>query len=115
MGFDSLRISAEANYRDEGLYAVSMWSLPGLDAADIAREVGTEELPHGQIRASTVGRLRAAGFEVVRSEPVPGRAPGHVDVILARPLTEEAADALRAEFDPGQPNPVARGRGGARG
>jgi hypothetical protein len=113
MATESLSVSAEENFRDTGVYAVSMWSIPGMSPSEIARAVGSTWLPHGQIRASTIGRLRAAGFEVRPSPANPNEPQGHVDVILDRPLSEEAATALRATFDQPERNPVALGRGGA--
>ena len=103
MAFDDLKRAAEAHYRQHGVYALSMYSRPDLTAAEIAQVVGGEALPHQQMRASTVGRLRGNGFEVVPSEP----PPAHVDVLLQGPLTEEVAAALVATFNPPEPNPVA--------
>jgi hypothetical protein len=99
---DDLARSAEANYRDRGEYALSFWSFAGMTASEIAVKVGTDDLPHSKLRASTVGRLRAAGFEVVSSEP----PSGHVDVKLPGPVTDAIANDLDVGFDPPIVNPV---------
>lgn len=100
-----LEISAEANYRYRAEHALSCWSFVGKTAGEIAVAVGTDDLPHGKLRASTAGRLRAVGFEAVSSEP----PPGHVDVKLPGPVTDAIANDLELAFDPPIVNPVRRG------
>src|SRR5438046_3038630 len=96
-----LEDSAEVHFRDRGYYALSAWSFAGRTPDEIARAVGTDSLPHARMRASTVGRLRANGFEVDKSEP----PPGHVDIRLDGPLSDTSAVALEASFGAPLRNP----------
>jgi hypothetical protein len=48
-----------------GYPALSGWSIDGLSAEQIARQVGTKRLPHDEIRAVPAGKLRGAGYEVI--------------------------------------------------
>jgi hypothetical protein len=100
-----LEISAEQHFRRFGHYALSFWSVPGKTAEQIAEQIGTEDLPHGTLRACPVERLRRLGYEVMFS----GR-PWHVSVILPSPPSDRDWDNLEQAFDPPQPNPVARRR-----
>lgn len=77
-----LATNANTHYDEFGVYALSVYSTPGLDADEIARRV---PLPHSKIRESTVGRLRSRGYDVV-SSPGP---PGHADLKLPDPPTED--------------------------
>jgi len=54
-------------------------------------------LPHGRIGVATVGRIRAAGGDVIRTS---GRSPNHATVVG---LTPEVASGL---FTPTIPNPA---------
>lgn len=92
--------SVEIHYRATTTYGLSAFSVPGADAAAIA---AAAVVPHRKIRQTTVGRLRASGFEVVASEP----PPHHVDVMLPGPITDETYELLNAAFDPPEANPTA--------
>lgn len=94
-----LVLGAQAHFDSEGVHALSVYSVPGRTAAEIA--VGVP-LRHSKIRTSTVGRVRAAGYEVV-SSPGP---PGHADLVLPTPPTEDDWSALDSAFDPPRPNPA---------
>jgi hypothetical protein len=94
-----LVLGAQSHFDARGIYALSVFSVPGISADEIARGV---PLPHSMIRESTTGRLRAAGYEVVRS---PG-PPGHADLMLPNPPTDDDWRALDAAFDPPRPNPT---------
>lgn len=89
-----LVLGAQAHFDSEGLHALSVYSAPGRTAAEIA--VGVP-LRHSKIRTSTVGRVRAAGYDVV-SSPGP---PGHADLVLP---TDDDWSALDSAFDPPRPN-----------
>jgi hypothetical protein len=54
-------------------------------------------IPHGQVGVTTVGEIRAAGGDVVRT---PGRSPHHATLIG---LSPEEASRL---FTPTIPNPA---------
>ena len=95
-----LETNAQTYYDEFGEYALSVYSLPGRSADEIAL---LASLPHAKIRASTVGRLRAAGYRVV---PSPG-PPGHADLELPDPPTEDDWRALDALFDPPRRNSAA--------
>ena len=94
-----LVLGAQAHFDSEGIHALSVYSAPGRTAAEIA--VGVP-LRHSKIRTSTVGRVRAAGYEVVSS---PGPS-GHADLLLPTPPTENDWSALDSAFDPPRPNPA---------
>lgn len=98
---EDLQTSAMTHYDELGYYALSVYSLPDLTVDEIATAA---RLPHSKIRESTVGRLRAHGYEVV---PSPGTA-GHADLRLPGPPTEDHWKVLDALFDPPRPNPVGR-------
>ena len=98
--------SAEVHFRERGEDALTVWSLPDRTAEEIVLATGEKFFPHGQVRASTAGRLRAAGFEVVESEPNPDEPPGHIDVKPNGRLDNAGADAFTAAFDPPIPNPL---------
>jgi hypothetical protein len=106
MPYESLEDNAIATFRKSGYYGVSAFSLPGLTADEIAVAVGTRWLPHGQLRKSSVLRLRAAGFDELIPVPPPD---GHIDIKVEAP-TESVLSMLALLFDSPQPNPVARGR-----
>ena len=75
-----------------GAAGVSVESAAGLSVAELARGI-----PHGQIGVTTVGRVRAAGGDVVRTS---GRSANHATPVG---LTPEAASAL---LRPTVPNPA---------
>jgi len=54
-----------------GDFAISAASLPDKTADELARLSG---LPHPKIRETIVGKLRAAGYDVLRDEPPEGHA-----------------------------------------
>ena len=96
-----LEINAYTHYDEHGTYALSVCSLPTRDFDLVAR---VANLPNRQLRVSSVGRIRDAGYEVVRSEP----PPAHADLILRGEPTDEDWETLRAVFDPPVPNPYPR-------
>ena len=94
-----LALGAESHFDQEGFYALSVFSVPGQTADEIATGV---PLPHSAIRESTVGRVRAAGYDVV---PSPG-PPGHADLLFAAPPTAADWRMLNEIFDPPHRNPA---------
>jgi hypothetical protein len=108
MSARTMQVSAAKAKLDEGAHTLSSWSFPGLDAPGVARaakEVDPTTLPHSVIRASTAGRIRAAGYELVATDP----QPGHYSLMLPDPPTDDDWAALNSIFGEPQPNPVARG------
>ena len=94
-----LAVGAQSHFDAHGFYALSVYCVPGRTADEIAIGV---PLRHSNIRASTVGRLRSAGYEIVAS---PG-PPGHADLVLPTPPTDHDWKALDRVFDPPRPNPA---------
>lgn len=97
MAMADLRRSAQIHFDHEGRYALSVFCGVDASADAIARAAS---LPHPKIRQSTVGRIRRAGFDVVRSEG----PPGHADLVLPDPPTDDDWRALEAAFDPPRHN-----------
>lgn len=75
-----------------GVAGVSVESAAESSVVELAAGV-----PHGQVGVTTVGRVRAAGGDVVRTS---GRSPNHATLVG---LTPEAASAL---LTPTVPNPA---------
>jgi hypothetical protein len=101
MALDTLRVNAFTHFDEHGEFAISVFSAPGLDIEQLAL---LADQPHPKIRISTAGRVRAAGYEIVRSEE---EALGHADVKLPSEPTDDMLDALRSAFDDPEPNPAA--------
>lgn len=102
-------LPAAADEDDDGIWGISVQSAPGMTPEDLARVM---PIRNGQIRVSTVGRIRrlGTGFDVVATAG-PGR---HATATLpSRPVTEKDAQALESAFDAPVPNPAhpPRGRG----
>lgn len=93
--------NARASFEEVGAYGLSVWSVPDLDADGIvrlARSHGREYLPHGQVRASTVGELRPYTLHIDEPE-------GHYLLQLPTPPAEADWDALERAFADPQPTP----------
>lgn len=97
-----LALSVQSHFDTEGVYALSVFSVPGKTADEIVSGVF---LPHSTLRESTVGRLRAAGYDVV-SSPGP---PGHADLILPNSPTDDDWQALDETFDAPRPKEATMG------
>jgi hypothetical protein len=111
-----LRVSAEkyeAKY--PGRYALSFWSRPGLTAAQIAQQVGSNKLPHPKLRKSTATRIRGLVMSD-GGQPVLVQTgdPDHYTLPLPTPLNDDDLDLIASAFDPPEPNPVAMPSGGRR-
>jgi hypothetical protein len=98
--------SAEAAFREFGVYGLSVWAVANLNAEKIvrhARHHDTESqhyLPHPQMRTSTVGQLRRRGFDLEPDSP-----RGHYLLTIPTPPTDDDWDALEQEFGEPQPTP----------
>jgi hypothetical protein len=98
--------SVAIEFEDSGQYSLSVWSHPSHDAhriVEAARQLPGSNLPHSQMRLSTAGRLRAAGFELVATD-----LPGYYSLVLPSPQTDATWRALDGAFDPPQPTPPLR-------
>ena len=90
-------------------YCISVNAVPGLTLDEIASHA---KRPNAMLRHSTVGAIRAAGFQIAET---PGRrlVDGHCDVYLAGGRDHQPTDlhlvALQAAFDDDPiPNPFRR-------
>lgn len=102
--------SAEVCLENEGFYGISFFSFPGMDADEIAREVGIvrEEtplrlMPNPSMRQATAGAVRALGYPLD-----PDNSPrGHVALRFDGPPTDADWEALDDVFQPPEDNPIA--------
>lgn len=100
---DRIIASAVANFRDCGIYALSVWSAPEMTAEEIVRSVRSRnprDLKHGQMRTTTAGRLRTCGFELVEDGP-----EMHYSLTLPSPPADTDWDVLEQTFDDPEPTP----------
>jgi hypothetical protein len=93
-----------------GTNGLSVWSASGLSADDIVRLARSFDdptadppkryMPNGQVRVSTVGQLRARGFELLPDSPF-----GHYLLAIPTPTAEDDWEALQEEFGPARKSP----------
>jgi hypothetical protein len=109
---EDIRVQAEGEYLrlereddPEPVYGLSVWSLPAVSAEAVAEAVGTDDLPHKRMRATTVRDLEACGYEVVPSGP-----PSHATIVFPGPPTYDDWQNLQQSFGDPMDNPVARAR-----
>lgn len=89
---------AEDEFEENGRYAISC----GADADMTLDELAmANQRPNRLIRKSTVGRLRAAGFDVMP----PTGPTRHSDLLFPGPVTDELFAAFEDAFDDAEPNP----------
>lgn len=85
-------------FETNGRYALSV----GADAEmDLHQLCMANRRQNRQIRKSTVGRLRTAGFEV----SWPTGKKRHSGLVFPSEPTDDLWDALEEAFDPAEPNP----------
>lgn len=94
----TLRIAVETCQERHGLYGLSFWGDNGLTLDEIATLAG---LPQSRVRVSTVGVLRSAGLEPVRS----GRHP-HLTIKWGTSPTDDELESLARLFSEDVPNPA---------
>lgn len=97
---DSVRRSSEVSHALYGFYGVSVFLAFELTVEELVRRI--PELSPGrykQLRTSTVGRIRQAGFQFLASGEWP-----HYDIVLAD-LVDETIESLRTCFGPPFANP----------
>ena len=93
-----LRIAIEACRRRAGFYGLSFCGENSLSVPEITRL--TTRLPQPRIRVSTIGRLRALGYELYRSGPRP-----HLTLKFEISPTDSGLKELVGAFGPDIPNP----------
>lgn len=106
MTSQNLTDNAKIVYGDLGRWGVCVGSYPDMTAEDIATDM---KYRGRNMRVSTIGELRAAGFDVI---PDPEEGPVHALVTLPEPPSEAQWEHLRSCFGPRQPNPVYQVPGG---
>ncbi len=97
-----LALAAEINHRKWGSFALSVFAHHGADLDTLARKACR---PHAVVRVSTVGALRAAGYDVADCDD-----RWHCDLTLGGRHTSADWARLRGLFDRPVENP-ARSRG----
>jgi hypothetical protein len=106
-----LERSVEVHFERHGVWALSLWSFPDMDAQQIAsevgvvaRELGIRLLPNPMLRWTTAGDLRALGYSLE-----PGGGPrGHVTLTFSGAPSEEDWRNLEQAFSRPERNPIAK-------
>ncbi len=100
-----LREQAEDSFAEHGKHTLSVWvAVKGEEETDeevIARLATEAPIPNRQLRATTVGTLRALGFQVVKT----GRNPRHYDVDIGS-VEPEAIERFMNAFGNPRRNPA---------
>jgi hypothetical protein len=94
---DTMMRSAELHFELEGEYGLSAYCIPETPMEQIAVAA---TLPHGVLRASTVGDLRRRGFDVVPDEPP------HALIKLPNPPADSDLARVDECFGEPVPNPA---------
>jgi hypothetical protein len=97
---ETLSKTALAHYDVYDEYAVSVRSAPGMTADELAYV--KPPLPQQNLRETTVGALRQAGFDVVRDEP----PPKHALIMLEPVPTDDDYLRITAIFGTPRANPA---------
>lgn len=98
----------EDNLEDHGLAALSVYAVEpegGVFGDDVRTASLCGDVPHRQIQTSTMGRLRAAGFEPVL-DVSDGQPDCHYNVIFGNEVLPEDAERFIRCFDGPIPNPT---------
>lgn len=104
MASEQLWLNAEDHHAEklgeeiEDDWAISVFSAAGLSAAEICAGAG---IPHPKVRLSTVGAVRAIGFDVIPTVD----DDLHADLKLDGEPDEAIWELLRSAFSEPQPNP----------
>ncbi|MGH9188977.1 MAG: hypothetical protein ACRD0Q_02920 [Acidimicrobiales bacterium] len=93
-----LRRTAMRGFEELGLYLISVFATLDLDLVTLCK-TERDLNRYGQVRTSTFGDLRAAGFALI-----PTMARPHFDVVLPD-LSDEVFHRLNFVFSPPVPNP----------
>jgi hypothetical protein len=89
----------EHGFDFRGELALSVATMPGLTANEIALDDRSKFLTQGKMRVTTVGALRSAGYEVVEDDEP------HALVLLPQKPDEAMLEELRAIFAETRDNP----------
>jgi hypothetical protein len=109
MTLEGLRERLDEDFEADGVYDISVWTFPDMDAEEIALRVREADpdcnhLPHNRMQSASVGDIRALGLEVLLTEPPPDH---HSIRFPARPADNQLED-LMAVFDEPRHNPARR-------
>ena len=97
---DSVRRTAAVSMREHGFFGVSVYAALGVSVEELVGatpELGRDR--YKQLRATTAGALRGAGFVLLATQARP-----HYDVVLDD-LEDPTIERLRGCFGPPFPNP----------
>jgi hypothetical protein len=97
---ETLHKTALAHHDKAGDFAISARSLPGATADALARV--EPRMGHAKLRETTVGALRAAGYDVIRDEP----PPAHALIMLPRLPADDDYVVVSTTFGPARDNPA---------
>jgi hypothetical protein len=110
MRIGDFRKSVEVCHEMEGFYGLSFFSFPGMDAREIAIEVGAvrEEtgfrlMPNPSMRQSTAATVRALGYPLEADNS----PRGHVTLRFVNAPTDDDWQALDGAFQRPEENPIA--------
>ena len=101
MGVLALRQSLETCHVRMGFFAFSLWGENDMTVKEICMQA---QVRNHRIRVSSIGRLRALGYEAHRS----GTRP-HLTVRFEQLPTDQELWRLTRAFDADIPNPRSRG------
>jgi hypothetical protein len=96
-----------------GVYGLTAWSWPDMDAAEIALRVkathplGRNPVAHGSMRVSTAGTIRTPGTDGKIFRLVKTGAEGHYTLTFPAEPTDADWERVENMFGPAQPNPAA--------
>ncbi len=96
MSLPVLRLAAEVTAEKLGSPGVSVFGGEGWTLEDVLAQAS---IPHAQVRVTSAGRLRAAGFEVEKT-----LGAGHYTVWLPD-VEDDTLSRLADAFDSPRPNP----------
>lgn len=108
---ETIAVNAQTTFDTDGFWGVSGFSAADQTVEQIAQLAYDQgRLPHPKVRTSTVGLVRAAGFEV---EQTADDYP-HVDIFLPADPTDAVCSQLADAFDEPIPNPALSNHAGAQ-
>jgi len=99
---ETLHKNSLAHYDEFAVFAISVRSIGGLTADDLARM--DPPLAHPRFRETTVGELRVAGYDVIPDEP----PPAHALIMLPQLPADDDYIKISALLSDPRENPVSR-------
>lgn len=97
MVLETLCGSVKESIEEDGYYNLCFWGENNMTIEEIAR---ASLIRNGQMRVSTVGRVRALGYEPYATDPWP-----HLEVRFEAEPTDDELEALVRAFEEPIPNP----------